>query len=439
MPQTECGIAQHCTHNQRIGMKSLLNMLLCFAMLPTTALFALDGTKIAFNAKTNKHPLKYEIDEPMVFTFTLDLKGQNLDAPLTIEWTRTGDDGATEEGAVVYDGKAPATMTTKLGCNGFVRIYAKLKQADGKYLKSNAWRDWFFDGGAAVHPESLTSTPEPTDFDEFWARQKARLDKVPIIADLKELNRSDVAMVYAARILCAGPRPATGILTIPLGAEEGRKYPILITLHGYGPPKYNPNKIVGRGASDKITFSLNSHGVEYQRDEKYYIAFNAMIKENGEKYAFNKEVNEDPEITYFNGMALRLMRALQYLKTLEAWNGKDLHAQGGSQGGLQAIWAAALDSDVSLVTAEIPWCCDIGGYDNYKCMNMAKRVHCPVEITRAGLGDYACPPSGVAIMYNNLKCKKSIVWHQGSEHSYIPENCETFRLEAEAFQENIPQ
>ena len=63
MPQTECGIAQHCTHNQRIGMKSLLNMLLCFAMLPTTALFALDGTKIAFNAKTNKHPLKYEIDD----------------------------------------------------------------------------------------------------------------------------------------------------------------------------------------------------------------------------------------------------------------------------------------------------------------------------------------------------------------------------------------
>ena len=438
-------------------MKSLLNMLLCFVMLSAASLFALDGTNIAFNAKTNKHPLMYEIDEPMVFTFTLDLKGQNLDAPLTIEWTRTGDDGVTEEGSVLYDGKAPTNMTTKLGCNGFVRIYAKLKQADGKYLKSNGWRDWFFDGGAAVHPELLTSTPEPENFNEFWARQKARLDKVPIIADLKELNRSDVATVYVARILCAGPRPATGILTIPLGAEEGRKYPILITLHGYGPPQYKAGKLVGRGAPDKITFSLNSHGVEYQRDEKYYAAFNAMIKENGEKYAFNKEVNQDPEITYFNGMALRLMRALQYLKTLEAWNGKDLHAKGQSQGGLQAIWAAALDSDVSLVTAEIPWCCDFGGHDNYNrldstfrpaytraldyydCMNMAKRVRCPVEITRAGLGDYACPPSGVAIMYNNLKCRKSIVWHQGSEHSYIPENCETFRLEAEAIGENVPQ
>ena len=433
-------------------MKRLLSTSLWFAISLAASLFALDGTKIAFNAKTDKHPLQYEINEPMVFTFTLDLKGQELDAPLTIEWTRTGDDGLKEEGSVVYDGKTPAFMTTKLGCNGFVRIYAKLRQPDGKYLKSNDWRDWFFDGGAAVHPELLTSTPEPEDFDAFWAKQKARLDKVPLIADLMEVNRSDVAIVYVARILCAGPRPATGILTIPLGAEEGRKYPILITLHGYGPPRYKPGKLTGRGAPDMITFSLNAHGVEFMRDEKYYIAFNASIKENGEKYAFNKEVNEDPEVTYFNGMALRLMRALQYLKSLKAWNGKDLHAKGGSQGGLQAIWAGALDPDVSRVTAEIPWCCDFGGHDNYNrldstfrpaytraldyydCMNMAKRVHCPVEIPRAGLGDYACPPSGVAIMYNNLKCKKSIVWHQGSEHSYVPENCETFRLEAEAIQ-----
>ncbi|MBP5672599.1 MAG: hypothetical protein J6X49_09430, partial [Victivallales bacterium] len=74
-------------------MKILLNILICLVMSRTASLFALDGTKIAFNAKTNKHPLQYEINEPMVFTFSLDLKGQELNAPLTIEWTRTGDDG----------------------------------------------------------------------------------------------------------------------------------------------------------------------------------------------------------------------------------------------------------------------------------------------------------------------------------------------------------
>ena len=84
-------------------------------MFLATSLFALDCTKIAFNAKTNKHPLQYEIGEPMVFTFTLNLKGQELEAPLTIEWTRTGDDGLKEEGSVVFDGNASASMTTKLG------------------------------------------------------------------------------------------------------------------------------------------------------------------------------------------------------------------------------------------------------------------------------------------------------------------------------------
>lgn len=286
-------------------MKNLLKVSLCLAILFATSMFALDGTKIAFNAKTDKHPLQYEIDEPMVFTFSIDLKGQELEAPLTIEWTRTGDDGLTEEGTIVYDGKTPATMTTKLGCKGFVRIYAKLKQADGTYLKSNDWRDWFFDGGAAVHPELLTSTPEPEDYDEFWAKQKARLDKVPLVVDLIEVRKSDVAFVYVARILCAGPRPATGILTIPVGSEEGKKYPIILDVHGYGPVSYGYGKINGSGASDFISFSLNAHGVEYLRDNAYYDAFNAAIKQNGEKYAFNKEVNADPETTYFNGMALK--------------------------------------------------------------------------------------------------------------------------------------
>ena len=56
-------------------------------------------------------------------------------------------------------------------------------------------------------------------------------------------------------------------------------------------------------------------------------------------------------------------------------------------------------------------------------VNFAKRVNprSRVEITRAGLGDYVCPPSGIAILYNNLKCKKSIRWVQGSTHGYVPE------------------
>ena len=57
---------------------------------------------------------------------------------------------------------------------------------------------------------------------------------------------------------------------------------------------------------------------------------------------------------------------------------------------------------------------------------MAKRIkNAKVIITRAGLGDYVCPPSGLAILYNNLATSdKTIVWVQGSDHGFVPEKSE---------------
>lgn len=142
-------------------------------------------------------------------------------------------------------------------------------------------------------------------------------------------------------------------------------------------------------------------------------------------------------------MALRVMRSLQFVKTLPQWDGKNLRANGGSQGGLQTVWAAALDPDVTNATPSVPWCCDLGGItkgrlaagwrleytralDYFDPINHAKRIKCPVTITRAGLGDYTCPPSGVAILYNNIKSPKKIIYYQGSTHGYVPPKAQTF-------------
>ena len=109
-------------------------------------------------------------------------------------------------------------------------------------------------------------------------------------------------------------------------------------------------------------------------------------------------------------------------------------------GGLQTMWAAGLDPDVSEANPSIPWCCDMGGRETLKRngmtwgvgetealryfdpVNMAKRVSpkCKLTVTRAGLGDYTCPPSGIAVLFNNLKCDKTINWVQGSTHGHVP-------------------
>ena len=43
-----------------------------------------------------------------------------------------------------------------------------------------------------------------------------------------------------------------------------------------------------------------------------------------------------------------------------------------------------------------------------------------MNITRAGLGDYTCPPTGIVAFWNNLACPRRIVWVQGSTHGYVP-------------------
>ena len=67
----------------------------------------------------------------------------------------------------------------------------------------------------------------------------------------------------------------------------------------------------------------------------------------------------------------------------------------------------------------IPWTESMGYYD---AVNWAKRIPgtCRTNITRAGLGDYCCPPMGLAKLYNNIPGNKSIKWVQGSRHGYVP-------------------
>ena len=414
--------------------------------------------RAVLHGETDKErAIDYAPGEEMAFTLSLQGAEAFAEGQYFVKWTRTGDDGKQEKGRV--DAKAlPLTVRTKLDQPGFVRLEAYVVDAkDGTYRKSfsgdsstpegkkalNAFesgdRRVFFDGGAGVKVDELQSVPEPEDFDEFWAKRKERLAKVPMTATVKEHGSSDPAVkVLSFSVACAGPRPVTGWVTVPTDAT--RKYPALSGFHGYG--AHFIQSIPGSGPTDRIHMFINAHGYELEREEEYYTEFYDSIKSNGRTFGLDSEwQNRSTDTAYFGWMCYRIMRALQYLKSLPEWDGKNLAAEGGSMGGLQAIWAAGLDPDVRAVKANIPWCCDMGGRETLKRVqptwgvgeteamryfdpvNMALMVNpkCRVEITRAGLGDYCCPPSGIAVLYNNLKCPKKINWVQGSTHGYVPE------------------
>ena len=417
---------------------------------------------------TDKDPITYRPGEKMTFTLT----PQGLDGELPageyfLQWTRSGDDGIRENGKEPLT-EEPFVYETKIGKPGFVRLQACVVDKDGKrYVKKftgdattpegkaamNRFerqnKAVFFDGGAGADIETLRTEPEPADFDAFWEKQFTRLDKVPIKDDRIEIKCANPKVrIFAIRIDCAGLRPVTGYLSIPKAVEAGVTFPARLETHGYsgdrcthGTPTWTRD--------NEIVLNINAHGlklVEFGATEADTKALRWEVRSHDMTYAFDPKQNADPEVAYFNGMVLRVKRGLQFLKTVKGWNGKDLIASGGSQGGLQTIWAAACGEGVTRAESGVTWNCDM--YTNgklrkdqslklaadgwyipwvdalgyYEAAIFAKRIpkSCRTVITRAGLGDYCCPPTGLAKLWNNIPGNKEIHWVQGSQHGYVP-------------------
>ena len=408
---------------------------------------------------TDKPPLSYEPGEEMVFTVEpVGVEGEIQDGEYSLEWILSDDFGRNETGRVPFSTDA-FVKRTSLDKPGFVRLQAYVLDKDGKrYVKKftgdsstpegreamnrfeKQKKNVFFDGGAAVRPDLLAPPEEPADFDKFWADQFARLDLVPLKADLVETDSPNVKVRrWAVRIDCAGLRPVTGYLTIPKAAEAGERFPARLETHGYNGDSFLHSK-PNWTSENEIRLNINAHGLklpEFGATEADRKALRWEVRSNGKTYAFDPEQNKDPETAYFNGMVLRVKRALQYLKSRPEWDGETLIASGGSQGGLQTIWAAGCGEGVTRADSGITWCCDLpwnakrsGWYipwvdalGYYDAVTWAKRIpqYCHVNITRAGIGDYTCPPMGLAKLWNAIHPgNREIHWVQGSEHGYVP-------------------
>ena len=456
-------------------------LMLVLSATAACGLFAGPFDKAVLHGDANKvRAIEYAPGEEMTFTLSLQGAEKVADGEYFVAWNRFGDDGQTTGGKVDVN-KLPLVVKTKLDKPGFVRVRAVVVDKKDKVYRKQFVGDTttpegkaamnrfertdkrvFFDGGAGVQPEKLVSYPEPKDFDAFWAKQGERLKLVPIKADRIELPCANPnARIYAVQVACAGLRPVTGYLSVPKVAEKGAKFPARLETHGYNGDRCNHGAPTW-ARDNEIVLNINAHGLKlpaFGATEADTKALRWEVRSHDRTYAFDPQQNADPEVAYFNGMVLRVKRALQYLKTLPEWNGKDLIASGGSQGGLQTIWAAGCGEGLTRAESGITWCCDMytsgklrldpknglasdGWYipwtealGYYDAANFAKRIPktCLTIITRAGLGDYCCPPTGLAKLYNNMTCPKQINWVQGSTHGYVPpEKHQAFSLEAPA-------
>lgn len=394
--------------------------------------------ELSFTCATDQPAIAYQPGERMVFSIQVLADAKPV-AGRRLRWSRRGDDRKTDKGEAVSSDTQPLTIATSCDQPGFVHIVVSVLDAEGKPVKDAKDKEVKGEFGAGVQPEKLAGVAEPADFDAFWARQKAKLKEVPIKAELVELpGKNPQFDVYDVKIDCPGGKPVSGYLTRPKGAQP-KSLMAQVGFMGYG---IRSAPVECR--SGTLSLAINAHGIENGKDAEFY---DALGKGALKGYAFDKTQNADPETAYFNGMMLRVLRAMEYLRTLPEWNGKDLIAAGGSQGGLQALVAAGLDPAVTRCMVWKPWCCDLGGstlgrvagwrpewtaaLGYYDPANHAKRIRCETTIT-SGLGDYVCPPSGISVLYNNLTvaAKKKIEFTQGATHGFDPSGAAKFVLPA---------
>jgi len=341
---------------------------------------------------TDADPTAYALDADMKFSFTLEgVTNAIPSGKYLYSWKRTGDDGAEESGTAPLE-KKPFVYATKLAQPGFVRVAVEIVTADGKPFMKTVGKNkerLAFVAGAGAEPRKLASASAASK--EFAKRMRELKRKLPVV-QYKKVQRQEVAdaglngvKAFKVSIPCADDRPMSGYLTVP-SAEGGTKFPCRLATVGCGFASEQKPPAAKDVRADEVAFFLAfDPGKEGERDEAFY-----------------------------TGLFLRLVRALQYLKSLPEWNGRDLSVGGWGMSGMQAVWAAGCDEGVTSVQCGLVARCEAEAFDTLEFARLVPPT-CMVEIQRAGLADAERPPSYVARLWNALPCEKRLLWVQGCE------------------------
>jgi len=292
-------------------------------------------------------------------------------------------------------------------------------------------------GKDAIRP----ALPPPADFKAFWDAEIAAAAKVPMKAKLKEIepqkNLKGKVRTWEFEVTCAGPRPATGFLSMPFGAKP-KSLPLYVGFNGAGDVAAYRSDHYGEVA---IAIQVNKFGIPNDLGEPWDYAKTKWYASDIKDYP--QRGMESPKTAFYKWMILRNLRAMAWGKSLPEWNGRDFLLNGESLGGGQVLIMGALDPDVKFVCSCVPALCDhnagllgrMNGYPQFwkpdadgklpaESRTLAEtaryfdavnfcRLYTPDKEVTIGTGycDTLCPPDGVISAYLAIPAKvKKYLW-----------------------------
>ncbi len=310
------------------------------------------------------------------------------------------------------------------------------------------WLSVEFDGRKFRHhvkvgfePEKLTPyTAFPEDFEEFWEQARAASGDCDLVVErtFTPEYSSDLVDCYLVKLQLCNPRHFVyGYLTIP--KREG-KFPVVFAPPGAGVKPMDPLKHMFYAESGFIRFDMEIHGIRPTLDRDTYKEVSRTFGGGNNGYLVNGLDNRDTY--YMKKVYLGCIRALDFLTTLPEWDGKNLIAQGGSQGGALALITTGLDDRITACAANHPALADMAGYQAgraggyphlftkfdgmdtpeklntlryFDVVNFARLIDVPVFMTW-GYNDNTCPPTTSYIVYNLLDTEKEALITPINEH-----------------------
>lgn len=132
--------------------------------------------------------------------------------------------------------------------------------------------------------------------------------------------------------------------------------PIHIHYHSAGVKGSNLAEAVNGARQNRLSLDVNAHGNPNGKPPEFY----ANLQNTTLKEYLNIGL-DSRETSYFLGMYLRIIRAIDFATAQPEWDGKNVVVFGNSQGGAQAILAAGLDQRVTEVNAGCPAFCNLMG------------------------------------------------------------------------------
>ncbi len=382
----------------------------------------------------NKSDWTYQLGEKASFNVTVlthqvPIEGAEVRYEIGLEKMKPSQQGTVKTSSKSSTVGKEATLDQP----GFLRCQAWVT-IDGKEYRGIAT--------AAFSPEDIKPTQTlPNDFWDFWNAAKAEAAKIPMDAKLTFLpQRSNEKVdVYEVNIQNyeLGAR-LYGILAKP---KAPGKYPALLQVPGAGIRPYQGN--IALAEQGIITLEIGIHGIPVTYEQDLYNNLSG-----GALRGYNSFNLDDRDKYYYKRVYLGCVRAIDYLVSLEDFDGTNLAVFGGSQGGALSIVTASLDNRVKHLVSLYPALSDLTGYLHgraggwphmfteanstylkkddkikvsayYDVVNFARSVKIP-GFYSWGYNDETCPPTSFYSAYNLIQAPKELYLVQETGHWTYP-------------------